>query len=450
MSSDDLYFLDVLSSIPNDVRRYSAQVADAVDRHINQVAGLLKDQLSPAWNLGSSPLQPPPPPPQKPVPAAERIFGAATQWIRRHQIVTAVVVITVGAHGFYLYRRYRHSRKRRRARRASNGARKEVVVIAGSASEPLSLSLSLDLERRGFIVYVVANSLEEEQMIHNQSRADIRPLMLDITDPSSTKFAVDRFDRYLHLPQVAFSGAIPHQLKLAGFILIPDTSYPSGPLETISPETWSDALNVKILGTVATTQAFLRSICDFKAPILLLAPSIIPSLSLPFHGIESSVVSALESYGETLRAELAPTGVQVTHFKLGTFDRSSIPGNGGRNHTQAAYSNVTRADVLTWSSSARTAYGKTYLSQAPATKTWSGVGGEHEGRLRGTPLRELHRAVFDTLTSSTRSPKVMHVGSGSLLYDVVGRWAPPALVGRMLGVRRRMGSEGLAGDVEAA
>lgn len=75
-------------------------------------------------------------------------------------------------------------RKKRRAKKASNGARLEVVVIAGSPSEPLVRSISLDLERRGFIVYIVCNTIEEEMLVQNESRQDIKPLMIDIVDVS--------------------------------------------------------------------------------------------------------------------------------------------------------------------------------------------------------------------------------------------------------------------------
>jgi hypothetical protein len=44
--------------------------------------------------------------------------------------------------------------------------------------------LSLDLERKGFIVFVVCNSIEDEMMTQNMARPDIRPLTIDITDVS--------------------------------------------------------------------------------------------------------------------------------------------------------------------------------------------------------------------------------------------------------------------------
>lgn len=70
-------------------------------------------------------------------------------------------------------------RKKRGAKRASNGARKEIVVIAGSARDALTRCVALDLERRGFIVYVTVSSHEDENVLHGERREDIRTLWLD-------------------------------------------------------------------------------------------------------------------------------------------------------------------------------------------------------------------------------------------------------------------------------
>lgn len=83
-----------------------------------------------------------------------------------------------------LMKEKRH-RKKRRAKKAGNGARLEVVVVAGSPSEPITRSVSLDLERRGFIVYIVCNTIEEEVLVQNESRPDVKPLMIDIIDVRS-------------------------------------------------------------------------------------------------------------------------------------------------------------------------------------------------------------------------------------------------------------------------
>lgn len=45
----------------------------------------------------------------------------------------------------------------------------------------MTRAIAEDLERRGFIVYVVVQSVEEEHTIQMQNRADIRALHLDLT-----------------------------------------------------------------------------------------------------------------------------------------------------------------------------------------------------------------------------------------------------------------------------
>lgn len=40
------------------------------------------------------------------------------------------------------------------------------------------------MERRGFIVFVVVNSIEDEQLVMSEGRGDIKPLNIDILDVS--------------------------------------------------------------------------------------------------------------------------------------------------------------------------------------------------------------------------------------------------------------------------
>jgi hypothetical protein len=125
------------------------------------------------------------PPPASPVIVVPLTrLEVARDWISRHKVLTGVVVVVFGTVVYHSYRRSRFCRKTRRAKRARNGGRVEVVVIAGSPTLPLTRSLSLDMERRGFIVYVVCNAVEDEAMVHHLSRPDIRPLTIDITDVS--------------------------------------------------------------------------------------------------------------------------------------------------------------------------------------------------------------------------------------------------------------------------
>lgn len=111
-------------------------------------------------------------------------FERLQNWIAEHKILTGMIVLTCGTVVYKGYYESRSMRKTRRARRARNGGRTDVVVIAGSPSLPLTRSLSLDMERRGFIVFIVCNAAEDESMVQAMKRPDVRPLSIDTTDVS--------------------------------------------------------------------------------------------------------------------------------------------------------------------------------------------------------------------------------------------------------------------------
>jgi NAD(P)-dependent dehydrogenase (short-subunit alcohol dehydrogenase family) len=173
-------------------------------------------------------------------------------------------------------------------------------------------------------------------------------------------------------------------------------------------------MNVKVLGTIYTMQAFLPAIHELKPRVLMLTPTIISSVASPFHSVESSVVGALEGFTYSLAAELRTVDVQVCHFKMGTFDFSSA---GGRQHMQR----IPGTALRTWDPSTRARYGRNFVTHL--------VGG-----VRGSPSRELSNAVFDAIVHK-RPNQTWRLGRGSVAYEVVGNWAPPSVLGWMLGLR---------------
>lgn len=57
--------------------------------------------------------------------------------------------------------------------------------------------------------------------------------------------------------------------------------------------------------------------------------------------------------------------------------------------------------------------------------------------VKGSPLRELHVAVFDAIVRERGRSGTMFVGRGSRTYDFISRWVPAGVVGWMLkGVRK--------------
>jgi hypothetical protein len=354
-------------------------------------------------------------------------FGRIAGWISRHRAITGAILAFFGTGTLLIYMQRRSRGRKRRAKRADNGARQEVVVIAGPPSAAITKSLMLDLERRGFVVYCVVNTQEDESLVQNEARTDLRPFHLDLIEPFSTRTSMDRFNNLLSSQHHAFTGARPHELSFAGLILVPDLVYSSGPIETLPAEIWSEALDSKVLRTIATVQAFLPTICEFKSRILVLTPSIVSSLRPPFHSIENTVVSALDGFSITLERELSTLGIPVCQLKLGSFDLSNF---GARHHLQP----IGLSRTSSWPASARTLYAQNFITQSRVAES-KGIFGENGSTSKGSSLRDLHHAVFDALTAK-HPQRMRRVGRGSVAYDMIGTLVPSSIVGWMLGLRR--------------
>lgn len=255
---------------------------------------------------------------------------------------------------------------------------------------------------------------------------------------NSARASIERFTAYLQTPHVAFEGAKPHHLIFRSLILIPSPSYPSSPIATLPPSTFSDLLNTRLLTPILTLQSFLPLLQSLplhhphlhngplptgtKPSVLVLTPSIISSLNPAFHLSESSIVSALTSFSNVLSAELQPLDIPVTHLQLGTFDFSAFSPHNRQLTVQSQ-----RAETLKWEDGARQAYGKNYVALSKGKGAGSVIG-------KGSPLRDLNNAVFDAMVSGKGG--VINIGMGSSLYAFVGRWVPRGLVAFMMGIRK--------------
>ena len=156
---------------------------EGIEQHFESVSRSLKDTFRTSeWLPDFKPL--PTPPPRRLPKLSLSYWELSRNWISEHRALTAGIIAFVGTGAFLIWRRRRFDRRKRRARRAKNGSRSEVIVLAGSPHLPLTRSISLELERRGFIVYILVSSLAEEQTIQSMSRSDVRPLNIDLTSVS--------------------------------------------------------------------------------------------------------------------------------------------------------------------------------------------------------------------------------------------------------------------------
>ncbi|KAL8714894.1 MAG: hypothetical protein Q9220_001407 [cf. Caloplaca sp. 1 TL-2023] len=405
-SLEDL--LSYLSVVESSVESEVNKIAESIDAVTDRISASLRTAMGDsAW----FPAFKPPPPPPSPTIITKPLgyFGASKDWVSRHRAITAAVVCFFGTGAYLIWRQRRANRVKRRAKRAKNGQRTEVVLLAGPPSAPLTRSLSLDLERRGFIVYIPAATLGQERLIQAESKPDIRPMHLDVTSPSSLSSAIRKFTSLLDP-----ANAPKYPLHFASFILLPQTTFPPQPqsIADLSADSWSDTFSENLLYPFTLIHAFLPLVLSHNASILFLTPTNTSTLLPPLHAPENVIAGAMHNYISTLRKELATTSARtsIIRFKLGAFDTGS-----DRDALKMAV--ALRHD------------GHDAASSSPSVPT-------EQRTARGSPLRDLHLEVFDAIVGRRRG--TVCVGRGSRTYDLLGRVMPEGLVGWMLGLNARV------------
>ncbi|KAM0459844.1 hypothetical protein ACHAPV_000094 [Trichoderma viride] len=431
--------MDVLSSISGHFRRVTDNAAEFIDKGVDKASEAVRERLATVEWLPDIVKPFPPPKPEVivvPLSSIEKLQN----WFSRNKylIGTAVVITSVVAYKGYQQNKY--VRKVRRAKRSKNGGRSEVIVIAGSPRLPLTKTLALDMERRGFIVFIVCNATEDEAAVKSFSRPDIMPLTIDTTNPPNAGLAIERFAHFLTSPRAPGPNIKPNQLTLKSVFLIPSLHYQTSPIATIPPSAFADLFNTHLLQPILTIQTFLPLLTSRLGPIgekwvppkvLVFTPSIISSINPPFHAPEATVCSALSAFTEVLTAELRPLDIPVTHMQLGTFDFSGfVPIRTGSPTQGLVTSAGNPEDTLIWPDGARHVYGRNFVAQ-----TASAISGARIRGLKGSSLRHLHATVFDVIDGSVKSDTV-RIGLGASIYGFVGRWAPRSIVSWMMGIRK--------------
>ncbi|MCJ1463655.1 hypothetical protein MMC07_002263 [Pseudocyphellaria aurata] len=398
---------DEVNKITNGIENHFVSVAASINEAL-RTTPWLPDSIKPP-PLPSSPSLPPPP---------VGYLEFSKNWISRHRAVTAAVVAFVGTSAFVILysRRRRSNRAKRRARRAKNGSRTEVVVLAGSPYSPLTRSLSLDLERRGFIVYIPVTDFSEEEMVKSESRSDIRPLNLDITSPAATASTIEKFTESLARTRHPLPNTPTHKLNLAALLVLPPMPPRTGPISSVHPASWSDTLTTQLLAPFTTLHAFLPLLTTYKSCLLFLTPTIISSLMPASHGLENVAAGGMQSYINTAQKEFTAGEIHIVQLKLGIFDFGVVP-------MSRALIPV-REDLRDGSIRQKIANVDAAVDAAATTATRPSV--------KGSPLRELHLGVFDAIVRERGRSGTMFVGYGSRSYDFISRWAPPRALRWML------------------
>ena len=347
-----------------------------------------------------------------------------------------------------------------------------VVLACSSFHDPLARSLAVDLERRGYIVFITVSSTEEDSLVQQEAKEDIRPLWMDLTS-SVPNPAVDIHPNLESIKQLITDNDIhgagnrskPHALFfseanhiLAGLVVLPgSTGYPEGQLLGLQTSDLVDTLNTRMISPIITIQQFLpllknHSSESWPSSVIFAYPSIPSTLSPPYQTSEILTTAAIPAFIKSLRRELrlCETHIRIGELRLGNFDLGTTSQTRSRERAGYVYpedhdSREAKSALVAqshWHSEQRAAAQRRSFGQISL--------------IRGAPLRNFHNSVFDILampstskafgvldwTTGYNKPNVIYVGSGAYGYHLIQQIAPDSLVGWLMGYRLRTSNRG--------
>jgi NAD(P)-dependent dehydrogenase (short-subunit alcohol dehydrogenase family) len=182
-----------------------------------------------------------------------------------------------------------------------------VVVITG-ASTGIGAATARELASRGFHVVAGVRRDRDADAIRAPG---IEPLIIDITNPGHIQALATR------VHEDPASRALRALVNNAGIGV-------NVPVEAFAIDEWRRVFEVNLFGHVAVTQALLPALIASKGRVVNIS-SVGGKIAMATYGPYAGTKFALEAVSDSLRRELAPTGVQVVVVEPGAV-RTEMPG----------------------------------------------------------------------------------------------------------------------------
>jgi short-subunit dehydrogenase len=181
------------------------------------------------------------------------------------------------------------------ARRAIDGCR----GILSGASSGIGRALAAELVRAGTKLVVVARRAERLEQLRAElagARGSVEPVAGDITAPQTRAAAIER-------ARQAFGG-LDLLVNNAG-------TGAMGDFAEASPERLRQVMELNFFAAAELTRAALPLLSAGKHPIVVNVSSVLGHRGVPGYSEYCASKFALQGFSESLRAELAPRGIDV-------------------------------------------------------------------------------------------------------------------------------------------
>ncbi len=174
--------------------------------------------------------------------------------------------------------------------------RRGAVVITGAAGG-IGAATARRLDALGFQVFAGVRRAADGELLQRDISAQITPLLLDITDPTTIAMAAET------VAKTVGSAGLVGLVNNAGLIV-------EGPVELIPLAEVRKQFEVNVIGQIAVTQAFLPLLRQARGRIINIG-AVSGRTAFPFIGVLSASKAALEALTDALRVELRPWGMSV-------------------------------------------------------------------------------------------------------------------------------------------
>jgi NAD(P)-dependent dehydrogenase (short-subunit alcohol dehydrogenase family) len=175
----------------------------------------------------------------------------------------------------------------------------EIAVITG-ASTGMGAATSRELARRGFHVLAGVRRDVDADAIRGPG---IEPVIIDITNPDHIRALAARVNED---PQGRALRALVNNAAIQANV----------PIEAFAIDEWRRMFEVNLFGQIAVTQALLPALIRSKGRVVNIS-SVGGKIAMATYGPYAGTKFALEAVSDSLRREIAPSGVQVVVVEPG-------------------------------------------------------------------------------------------------------------------------------------
>jgi NAD(P)-dependent dehydrogenase (short-subunit alcohol dehydrogenase family) len=181
----------------------------------------------------------------------------------------------------------------------------ESSILVTGASSGIGEACARHFDRLGWAVFAGVRRDEDGDRLKAGSSGRLRSLLLDVTDVASIEMAVKQ------ISAASGDASLTAVVNNAGIAL-------GGPVEYLALDEWRRQFEVNVIGQVAVTKAVLPLIRrSATAGRVVFMGSIGGRVASPFVAPYAASKHAIEAIAESMRHELADTGIRTVVIEPG-------------------------------------------------------------------------------------------------------------------------------------